>query len=271
MCWQHFKHVSHVNYRTVEILEHSDRSTLGSLREIWLRSDRKSQPASVERGEAVEGHGLAGDCHADFLSPRQLLVVGDSLYNRLSLPPGSLRENLRINCDIRRLEPGMLVAVGASVVLWLTFECDVCPRLNKHRWELMKEVGDERGVLARVLAGGSMSVGDSVICVVKMPRQWPASWRHRIARVVASVPDGHVVEYGHLARLAGVPRSYCRVFPKALRDKLGASAERAVSSGESPEKPRWMGHDFFSAEARQLLSTGVMLPPLERQEFPNCP
>ena len=202
----------------------------------------------MQTSYAVQGHGLAGDCHADSLSPRQLLIVGDALYERLSLQPGSLRENLRIDGDIRDLEPGMLVAVGATVVLSLTFECEACHRLNKQRSGLMKEVGGERGVLAQVLAGGSLSVGDSLICVVTMTRQWSTSWKRRIARVVSSVPDGHVIEYGQVARLAGVPRSYCRVFPKVLRDMLGASAEKAISSGESQERPRWSGHDLFSPD-----------------------
>ena len=232
-------------YRPAGISEHEARSALGYVREIWLRPDRNSEPVSVVTSEAVEGHGLADDCHADAFSPRQLLIADDSAYESLSLPSGSLRENLRIGSDIQ-LQPGMVISVGASAVLWLTFACEVCSRLNNRRSGLMKEVGNQRGVLARVLVGGNITVGDAVNLTGAIARKWPASWRQRIAEVLSSVPDGHVVEYGHMARLAGVPRSYCRVFPRTLRDMPGVQAHKAVSSGESPERPRWSGHDLFS-------------------------
>ncbi|MBC7788332.1 MAG: hypothetical protein H7Z74_00185 [Anaerolineae bacterium] len=242
----------------VETSGKAEREAFGLVGQIWLRPSGNREPSRVQEGEALENIGLAGDCHADVCSPRQLLLVKDTIYKRLELQPGSLRENLRLEGDIR-LEPGAVIAIGQSVLLWLTFECEVCSRLNKYRPDLMNEVGAGRGVLARVLSGGHFSVGDAVLLIGRMARQFPVSWRLRIAEVVRSVPDDHVIEYGQLARLAGVPRSYCRVFPRVLQEVARPLASKAVSRGESPEKRRWTGQTLYIEHATEgwaLLPTG---------------
>ena len=59
------------------------------------------------------------------------------------------------------------------------------------------------------------------------------------------MPAGLVVEYGLLARLAGVQSSYCRALPGMLA-KLGpAYAGRAVPMRSTSRSPRWDGRGLF--------------------------
>jgi hypothetical protein len=59
------------------------------------------------------------------------------------------------------------------------------------------------------------------------------------------MPGQAVVEYGVLARLAGVQPSYCRAMP-AMLSRLGpAYAGRAVAMGSTTSLARWDGAGLF--------------------------
>lgn len=98
-------------------------------------------------------------------------------------------------------------------------------------------------MLARVLAAGVIRAGDRVeLLEARMPAL-AEDWRERIEQVLAAVPPGMVVEYGELARLAGVQSSYCRAFPRLLAAR-GLSA-RAVPARSASNAPRWDGAGLF--------------------------
>jgi len=218
---------------------------IGRVQAVVLRPQRRQPGQAVPSARALAGAGLQGDVHADPASPRQVLLAGTPVYDRHGLAPHDLRENLLLDFDTATLPSGALLQVGCSAVLWLSFQCEACGALDVARPGLARAIGTGRGMLARVLRGGTIHVGDPVLRLAATLPAWPDDWRDRVARILAAVPDGMVVEYGDLARLAGVQASYCRALPAVAR-KLGL-AYRAVAKGASPDRPRWLGNGLFDA------------------------
>jgi len=191
----------------------------------------------------MTGAGLAGDMHADPLSPRQVLLASAGAYSRLALPPGALGENLLLDLDTSALASGALLALGPQAVLAVSFQCEACGYLDLQSPGLARRIGTQRGVLARVLRGGTITEGNAVRLLPGSGQQWPEDWRERVRMVLQRMPEGLVLEYALLARLAGVQTSYCRVMPRIVRE---AGLEgKAVAKGAQPEAARWDGKGLF--------------------------
>jgi len=223
-------------------------SVLGQVAALAIRPVRKAPPCSVQSVEAISGKGLANDSHADALSPRQVLIASSQAYADLDLPAHSLRENLLVDCDTSALVSGTVLQIGERVRLWLTFQCEACGHLNVHNKSLSRDIGNRRGVLARVLEGGLIRAGDHVRVLGQFLPEWSDDWRLRIARVLNAVPQNAVIEYRQLARLAGVPSSYCRVFPRFIRTLGPAAVRKAIPGTAKSSKPRWQGESIFDVQ-----------------------
>ena len=217
----------------------------GTVLALTLRPARTLPPARAARVRAAAGAGLDGDLHADPHSPRQLLLAGAAVYEDLALPAHALGENLLLDLDTAQLVSGTILAVGHEVRLRLMFQCEACGQLDVQRPGLARAVGARRGVLARVVTGGMIHVGDPVHDLGRLAPPWSDDWRERIRHVLDAVPAGAVVEYRQLARLAGIQSSYCRAFPRMLA-QLGPSCERkAVPARSTSPAPRWQGERLF--------------------------
>ncbi len=220
----------------------------GCVEGLWLRHHRDAAPVGQRMVRAEAGKGLSEDCSAIELSPRQVLLASAETYGRMSLPPATLRENLTVSADLSEWRSGSMVAIGRKVLLRLTFPCDPCSRLNRHRPGLMRRIGRERGVLARVVRSGMIRLGDRVRLRPGVFAAWSERWQERVREVARMVPDGAVVQNAQLALLAGVPLSYCRVFSRVLADSPDRLQRRAASRDERADAPRWSGADVFDDE-----------------------
>jgi hypothetical protein len=217
----------------------------GRIEALALRASLAAPPARVEGVRAIACVGLAGDVHADPLSPRQLLLAGTDAYDAFALPPHALRENLLVDLDTSRLASGTVLHIGEQVLLRLMFQCEACGHLNVHRPGLSTRIGTRRGMLARVLRGGLIRPGDRVRSAGSALPAWSDDWRERIVHVLDAMPPRSVITYKRLAQLAGVAPSYCRAFP-GLIARLGPFyAGRAVPSQSDIALPRWEGHGLF--------------------------
>jgi hypothetical protein len=196
--------------------------------------------------EAIAGMGLAGERHADPLSPRQVLLAGAPAYADFELSTQALGENLLVDFDTSRLVSGSVLRIGEAVLLRLMFQCEACGHLDAFQAGVAARIGRRRGVLARVLAGGVIRPGDRIRDLGRMLPAWDEDWRLRVARVLRAAPDGMVLSYARLARLAGVQSSYCRAFPRLLKS-LGL-AGKAVSSQAAAGLRCWDGEGLFDDE-----------------------
>lgn len=111
---------------------------------------------------AVAGLGLEGDFHARG-GRRQVLLIDLEILEALGLKPGQVKENLTVRgIDLQGLPAGTHLQVGSEAVLELTGPCTPCGRMDEIRPGLQAELAGRRGVLARVVRGGVIRVGDPV-------------------------------------------------------------------------------------------------------------
>jgi hypothetical protein len=222
-----------------------DARDIGAVLALASRAVRVAPPAAFERLVVRAGVGIDGDVHADALSPRQLLLASSSAYDAFALAPHTLGENLLIDADTAQLVSGTVLQVGRDVRLRMMFQCEACGQLDAIAPRLAQRIGGRRGMLARVLAGGTIHTGDFVRDLGLLEPSWSDDWRDRVQRVLDAVPADAVIEYGHLARLAGIQSSYCRAFPKLLARFGAACTAKAVPARSPVTLPRWEGEGLF--------------------------
>jgi MOSC domain len=212
------------------------------------RPQREAPPENVEEIFLRAGVGIDGDCHASSISPRQVLLASTGAYEYCDVPPGSLRENILINVNDLRLFSGSLVRIGPDAAIRITFECEPCGRLNRFRANLSKDIRGKRGYLARVVKSGVVKPGDQMHVEGRVFSPLSDDWRDRVIAIAQMVPSGFVVSYTRLAELAGVPKAFCRAFPRLLRSRLEGSPQRVVPSSQlnnTPSLPIWLGREVF--------------------------
>lgn len=222
---------------------------LGSLESLYVRVAKEPAPRSVASVRAVAGHGLAGDRHASPSSPRQLLLAGGPAYRRWGLSPMALGENLRVDFATTQLDSGDLLRVGTDVVLWMTFVCEPCGRLERRCPGTLKAIGADRGMLARVVHGGEVREGDAVAVARARAPAFSNDWQERVLQAARAVPEGCRISYRQLAEMAGVQTAYCRAFPRVLSRLPAAVASRVASAAQAGSSPEWTGAELFDLQA----------------------
>jgi MOSC domain-containing protein YiiM len=114
-----------------------------------------------DRVQAIAGSGFEGCAHAN-PPKREVLFVSKQHLDALGLEPGAIRENLTISgVDVHEWPVGQQVRVGQAL-FEITMVCDPCHKMDALRDGLRAELEDKRGMLARVVEGGDVAVGDAV-------------------------------------------------------------------------------------------------------------
>lgn len=239
-------HALHEPFSPAEAAPRPASAAIGRVQAIAVRPHGHAAPRAVDAVLARAGLGLLKDRHADPLSPRQVLLAGAPAYARHGLAPHTLRENLLLDLDTSHLASGTLLQVGAEAMLWLTFACEACRYLDARQPGIAAAIGRARGMLARVVRGGTIRVGDPVAVLEQSLPPWHDDWRARVSAILARVPPGLVVDYKQLARLAGVQSVYCRAFPRLARG-LGYG-DVAVPMAGQPGVARWEGEELFETQ-----------------------
>ncbi len=115
---------------------------------------------------AIEGFGLEGDRHAaseGLRKARQVLLMDEETLNYFGLSPAQIRENITTTgIDLASLATGQKVALGDEVVMRITGDCEPCDFIENIRPGLREQMEGRRGMLAYVVKGGAISVGDAV-------------------------------------------------------------------------------------------------------------
>ncbi len=129
---------------------------------VWTSPARKSgRSDGHERRQAIPGQGLEGCAHAN-PPKREVLFVSKEHLDSIGVDPGAIRENLTVEGDdVQQWPIGQHVRVGEAV-FEITMVCDPCQRMDDLRQGLRAELDDKRGMLARIVEGGEVAVGDDV-------------------------------------------------------------------------------------------------------------
>lgn len=120
--------------------------------------------AMEELGEArvVENAGFDGCAHARPGGKRQVLLIDVETLRAMELAPGMVRENITTEgLDVNALKIGQRLRVG-EVELEVSLVCEPCDQLEKLRAGLKNEMVGRRGMLCRVLRGGTVKEGDPI-------------------------------------------------------------------------------------------------------------
>ena len=129
---------------------------------LWTSPGRgTARMEAHERRQAVVGGGLEGCAHAN-PPMREVLFVSKEHLDSVGVEPGAIRENFTVEGDdVQQWPIGQQVRVG-DALFEITMVCDPCHRMDELRQGLRTELDDKRGMLARVLEGGEVAVGDAV-------------------------------------------------------------------------------------------------------------
>jgi MOSC domain-containing protein YiiM len=129
---------------------------------LFVSPERGSgRSESRERVTAIAGHGLEGCAHAN--PPRRdVLLASREHLEAVGVEPGAVRENITVDgADVQSWPVGQRVKVGEAVVE-ITMICEPCHRMDELRSGLRAEIDGKRGMLARVVEGGEIALGDSI-------------------------------------------------------------------------------------------------------------
>ncbi len=111
----------------------------------------------------VEGLGIEGDKHAAAASKRQVLLADKEALDAVGVLPGTIKENVTVEgIDVMQLPAGTRVHLGRSAVLEITAICEPCFRMDEIREGLKQELEGRRGMVSRVVRGGTINVGDPI-------------------------------------------------------------------------------------------------------------
>jgi len=121
---------------------------------------------TVEAAKVIAGFGVEGDRHAvseGIRKARQVLLMDEETLQSFGLVHGQVRENVTTSgISLPTLTVGQRLALGEDVVLELTGPCAPCARMDEIRDGLREEIDGRRGMLAFVVQGGTVNVGDEI-------------------------------------------------------------------------------------------------------------
>jgi len=139
------------------------------VRNLFLCLVHRFPMKEVEEAEAVRDKGLKGCIHGRPGSKRQVSLIDVETLEKLSIPPGAVKENITTRgWYFRRLEAGQHLRIGGSL-LEIALPCDPCSRMDEIRQGLQEELRGQRGWLCRVVEGGIIRRGDGIEVSAGLP------------------------------------------------------------------------------------------------------
>ena len=129
---------------------------------LFISPARKSGLSKArKRVLAVENQGFEGCAHAN-PPRREVLLASKEHLDVVGVEPGAIRENVTVEgADVQTWPVGQRVRVGGAL-LEITMVCDPCQRMDDLHAGLRAELEDRRGMLAHVVAGGEIVLGDPI-------------------------------------------------------------------------------------------------------------
>ena len=132
-------------------------------KELFVAVSRSKSMQPVEQVEVVANRGFAGCIHGRPGSCRQVLLVESETLAQFELSPGALRENITTEgLRHRDLLAGQCLFIG-DAILQITGPCEPCERLEEIRTGLQQGLDGRRGMLCRVIKGGTIRRGDCIV------------------------------------------------------------------------------------------------------------
>jgi len=115
----------------------------------------------------IDEQGIVGDKYYGKNPNRTILLTSnDASYGLaasqgITMPFGSLGENIVIDINPYHLHAGAQIRIGDTVVT-VTQNCTLCNGLGKVDEKLPELLKDDRGIFVKTVQGGKIKKGDSV-------------------------------------------------------------------------------------------------------------
>ena len=122
----------------------------------------------LESANLIANHGIEGDQKAGHSPNRQLNLISHEWLERMQsqgfrTAPGEFGEQVIIRgLAVEELPPGARLQIGDSATIEITKSRTGCERLQAAQPRSIAEIKASIGMLARVLTGGPIRVGDPV-------------------------------------------------------------------------------------------------------------
>jgi MOSC domain-containing protein YiiM len=141
-------------------------STQGRTLSLFLSAEHRKPSTIVQSANFVAGLGIEGDRHATERVERQgyqVLIMDNETLQELGLEPGIIKEQVTTTgIDMASLDVGQQLALGAEVVIEISKDAPPCSRMEEIRQGLQSELEGRRGMLASIVTGGTVNVGDEI-------------------------------------------------------------------------------------------------------------
>ena len=135
----------------------------GTITNLHIARVKETPSDSVQEATALSGKGLEGDRSCKEGNQRQVLFMDQETLNEFDLNPGQIKENITTTgLDLSQTKPGQVFFIGDEVTMEIVGECEPCGKMDAIRQGLQQELNHRRGMLAKVINGGHIKVGDSV-------------------------------------------------------------------------------------------------------------
>jgi MOSC domain-containing protein YiiM len=135
---------------------------MASVLHLFRASQRRLPMEEIAEIRALQDSGLEGCAHARTGSARQVLLMDSETLELMELAPGIIRENITTRgINVNGLPIGQRLQVG-NAQLEVSLPCTPCDLLEKIRPGLRRELRGRRGMLCRVVSGGTIRTGDGI-------------------------------------------------------------------------------------------------------------
>jgi MOSC domain-containing protein YiiM len=129
---------------------------------LFRAPKRRLPMEELSEVQAIAHAGFEGCAHARKGGPRQVLLVDRETLDAMDLVPGILRENITtVGLNVNSLPIGQTLRIG-DVRLEVRAACTPCNLMERIRPGLRKELHGRRGMLCRVIEGGTIRRGDAI-------------------------------------------------------------------------------------------------------------
>jgi MOSC domain len=129
---------------------------------LFRAPKKRAQMEELATARVVENAGFEGCAHARPNGKRQVLLVDVETLRKMELEPGMIRENITTEgVEVNALKIGEKLQVG-EVELVVSAVCEPCELMEKIRPGLQDALVGQRGMLCKVVSGGSLRTGDEI-------------------------------------------------------------------------------------------------------------
>ena len=135
----------------------------GTIVNIHIARIKETPSDPVQQATAISGMGLEGDRSCRANNPRQVLVMDKETLDELRLEPGNIKENITTTgLDLSQAQVGQVFFMGDQVTMEIVGPCEPCGKMDAIRPGLKGDLDGRRGMLATVINGGPLRVGDPI-------------------------------------------------------------------------------------------------------------